>query len=88
MKDSGGVLGETGVASPRVPAIAGTNLPSPAEVVGWASPGVPRGMSPLKEVIEESKWNTKNLPARTVVDVFSAACAGGLVAPLITTIDK
>ncbi|KAF2671540.1 hypothetical protein BT63DRAFT_432439 [Microthyrium microscopicum] len=46
-------------------------------------------MSPLDEVGEEARnWNTKALPQRVVVDVFAAACAGGLVAPLITMIDK
>lgn len=38
--------------------------------------------------LNESRWNTRNLPSRMAVDALSAATAGGLVAPLITMIDK
>ncbi|KAK2779659.1 hypothetical protein CKAH01_03007 [Colletotrichum kahawae] len=37
---------------------------------------------------EGSKWNTKNLGPRLGVDFFSAACAGTLVAPLVSIIDR
>ena len=37
---------------------------------------------------EESVWNTKRLGSRMVVDAASAMTAGGLVAPIITMIDK
>lgn len=33
-------------------------------------------------------YNTKNLPYRVAVDIGSAAAAGGLIAPVITMIDK
>ncbi|KAL8955964.1 MAG: hypothetical protein Q9183_006466 [Haloplaca sp. 2 TL-2023] len=33
-------------------------------------------------------WNTKHLPSRIASDAASAACAAGLVAPLITVIDR
>jgi len=35
-----------------------------------------------------TEWNTKNLGRRLAVDAASAATAGGLVAPIITMIDK
>jgi len=34
------------------------------------------------------EWNTKNLGGRLAVDAACAATAGGLVAPVITMIDK
>lgn len=36
----------------------------------------------------KQEWNTKNLGSRLGVDFMCAAAAGGLVAPLITVIDK
>nr|POE54584.1 putative membrane protein [Quercus suber] len=38
--------------------------------------------------IAEKEWNLKNIGSRLGVDVISAATAGGLVAPVITVIDK
>lgn len=38
--------------------------------------------------LAEKKWNTHNLGSRLAVDALSAAAAGGLVAPVITVIDK
>ena len=35
-----------------------------------------------------SVWNTKRLGSRVAVDAASAMTAGGLVAPIITMIDK
>ncbi|MCJ1277287.1 hypothetical protein MMC21_005098 [Puttea exsequens] len=37
---------------------------------------------------ENSKWNTKDLPWRVTSDITAAACASGLVAPVITIIDR
>jgi len=37
---------------------------------------------------QKKEWNTKHLGQRLGVDVACAATAGGLVAPLITVIDK
>ncbi|KAI4118427.1 MAG: hypothetical protein LQ345_001540 [Seirophora villosa] len=34
------------------------------------------------------EWNTKNLPLRIASDAISAACAAGLIAPLITIFDR
>lgn len=36
----------------------------------------------------ENKWNTKNLAFRWAADIASACCAAGLVAPLISIIDR
>ncbi|KAI3556918.1 hypothetical protein CABS01_09857 [Colletotrichum abscissum] len=36
----------------------------------------------------KSEWNTKNLGFRLGADFFSAACAGTLVAPLVSIIDR
>ncbi|KAG5913661.1 hypothetical protein E4U53_004811, partial [Claviceps sorghi] len=33
-------------------------------------------------------WNTKNLGWRLVVDATGAACAGAIVAPVISIIDR
>lgn len=37
---------------------------------------------------ESRDWNTKNLARRLGVDAMCAATAGGLVAPIITIVDK
>lgn len=44
--------------------------------------------SPLTTPPKEVKWNIKDLPWRITTDIMSAACASGLVAPLITIIDR
>lgn len=36
----------------------------------------------------KTKWNTKNLALRWAADIASASCAAGLVAPLISIIDR
>lgn len=36
----------------------------------------------------KTTWNTKNLGFRLGADLFSAACAGTLVAPLVSIIDR
>ncbi|KAL8693036.1 MAG: hypothetical protein Q9218_002052 [Villophora microphyllina] len=38
--------------------------------------------------IIQTQWNTKHLPSRIASDAASAACAAGLVAPLITILDR
>ncbi|KAL7804712.1 hypothetical protein V8C44DRAFT_352738 [Trichoderma aethiopicum] len=35
-----------------------------------------------------SKWNTRNLASRLAADSLSASCAGALIAPIITIIDR
>lgn len=35
-----------------------------------------------------SRWNTKNLALRLGVDMVSASCAAGLIAPLISILDR
>jgi len=37
---------------------------------------------------ERQQWNTRHLGSRMAVDAACAVSAGGLVAPLITMIDK
>ena len=54
------------------------------------------GVSPVWEMKEESQavkktesgWNTKRLGSRMAADAACAMTAGGLVAPIITMIDK
>lgn len=36
----------------------------------------------------KTRWNTKNLGLRWAADIASASCAAGLVAPLISIIDR
>ncbi|KAL9584680.1 MAG: hypothetical protein Q9212_001963 [Teloschistes hypoglaucus] len=38
--------------------------------------------------IIQTQWNTSHLSSRTAADAASAACAAGLVAPLITILDR
>ena len=38
--------------------------------------------------LHKSQWNTKELPWRLTSDLTAAACASGLVSPLITIIDR
>lgn len=57
-----------------------------------ASPNVivprPHNKPPSIIPFQEQEWNTKNLPWRITSDVTAAACASGLVAPIITIIDR
>jgi hypothetical protein len=57
---------------------------APPNVIVSRTPPKPSSIIPLKE----HKWNTKDLPWRVTADVTAAACASGLVAPLITMIDR
>ncbi|KAK3645677.1 hypothetical protein LTR56_003722 [Elasticomyces elasticus] len=51
-------------------------------------PGLKAKVNGLKLADKETSWNTQNLGSRLAVDVACAVSAGGLVAPLITMIDK
>lgn len=42
----------------------------------------------MEAKMRESRWNTKNLGLRLGADFFSAACAGTLVAPIVSIIDR
>ena len=42
----------------------------------------------VEKAPEKRDWNTKNLGRRIVADAACAATAGGLVAPVIMTVDK
>lgn len=52
----------------------------------WEVPGRLEGVRVVEK--EKREWNTKAMGQRMMVDAACAATAGGLVAPLITTIDK
>ena len=60
---------------------------APAVVDTQALPNLKKVGVSIKEK-EPKQWNTKNLSFRLAVDAASAATAGGLVAPIITVIDK
>jgi hypothetical protein len=82
MKDSGRAVsnGQTSTTCVNVDSVATRVAPVDcANPPPWSTPSVFQ---------KSHNWNTKNLPARIVVDVASAACAAVLVAPVITTIDK
>ncbi|KAK4959906.1 hypothetical protein LTR10_002794 [Elasticomyces elasticus] len=51
-------------------------------------PGLKAKVNGLKLADKETSWNIQNLGSRLAVDVACAVSAGGLVAPLITMIDK
>ncbi|KAK3620281.1 hypothetical protein LTR56_023495 [Elasticomyces elasticus] len=51
-------------------------------------PGLKAKVNGLKLADKEISWNTQNLGSRLAVDVACAVSAGGMVAPLITMIDK
>ena len=57
-----------------------------AAVVGSSRGGISVGKN--ENLKGESVWNTKRLGSRMAVDAASAMTAGGLVAPIITMIDK
>ena len=54
----------------------------PKELVRDAKPMWEIGMKDSKE------WNTKNLSQRLLMDTICAGTAGGLVAPIVSMIDK
>ena len=60
---------------------------APAVVDTQSVPNLKKVGISVKEK-EPKQWNTKNLSSRLAVDAASAATAGGLVAPIITVIDK
>lgn len=61
------------------------SLSSPVDVVKWR----PREL-PASSMARDTKraWNTRALGWRVGVDVVAASCAGVLVAPIITVIDR
>lgn len=71
------VLDRNGVASAKehVPTVPSKGLIPPQPTT------VPPSM-------HQAAWNTKNLPLRAASDAASAACAAGLIAPLITIFDR
>lgn len=44
--------------------------------------------SPQSQSQPKPRWNSKNLSWRIGADASSAACAGALIAPIITIIDR
>ena len=46
------------------------------------------GLKKKENETKDGKWNTSNLGSRLGVDLMCAAAAGGLVAPIVTVIDK
>ena len=48
----------------------------------------PSIVTPKAFPLKESTWNTGHLPWRVTSDLTAAACASGLVSPLITIIDR
>ncbi|KAK4693041.1 hypothetical protein P7C71_g4276, partial [Lecanoromycetidae sp. Uapishka_2] len=59
-------------------------LEPPPNVILPGSGVKPSTIVPLKI----TDWNTRNLPWRVTSDITAAACASGLVSPLITIIDR
>jgi hypothetical protein len=85
MKDSGQAVANGQTSSPCVD----VNNVAVRTTPGASVHPPPWSASDLSTKLHNShKWNTKNLPARVVVDAASAACAAVLVAPVIATIDK
>ena len=63
----------------------------PNTLAEGALPGVPPKPSIVSSKalpLHKSQWNTKELPWRLTSDLTAAACASGLVSPLITIIDR
>jgi hypothetical protein len=53
-----------------------------------SSPVTPPAPLTAATETQQKGWNTKNLGQRIAVDAMSAAMAGGLVAPIVSMIDK
>jgi hypothetical protein len=65
------------------------NVKAPVPVQLPVSPASPETKAADTEhIVERSKWNTKALAPRLATDFVSALCAAGMVAPLITIIDR
>ena len=64
--------------------------PTPPEVMDTKAAGVISkvGLKKKEKSEQDGRWNTTKLGPRLGVDLMCAATAGGLVAPLITIIDK
>ncbi|GJC78482.1 putative membrane protein [Colletotrichum liriopes] len=52
------------------------------------SPPSPLALAQKVDMEAKTTWNTRNLGPRLGADLFSAACAGTLVAPLVSIIDR
>lgn len=55
---------------------------------GAAAPAASVTSSAVAVLTKQPTWNTKNLASRLGADAVSAACAGALIAPVITIIDR
>jgi hypothetical protein len=75
MKEEGAGVGELSRPALNAPG----SLTTPVNLAKWRP-----------KVLEEKKraWNTRALGSRVTADATSAACAGVLVAPIITVIDR
>ncbi|KAL8783157.1 MAG: hypothetical protein Q9195_009470 [Heterodermia aff. obscurata] len=60
----------------------------PNTLAEGALPPKPRIVTSKALPLNKSQWNTKELPWRLTSDLTAAACASGLVSPLITIIDR
>ena len=79
-----------GAGEPRPAAAGGSNEQAAALPVVDAAVDVGDVLNKvgLKKKDEKTKWNTQNLGRRLAVDAMCAITAGGLVAPIITMVDK
>lgn len=59
-----------------------------APVAVMPSIAMPPSPSTQTQTQTQHRWNTKNLVRRIGADAASAACAGALIAPIITVIDR
>ena len=51
-------------------------------------PSKPTTVAPKAFPSKDQPWNTIDLPWRVTSDLTAAACASGLISPLITIIDR
>jgi hypothetical protein len=64
------------------------NMSSDSKVSSSSSSSPPAPLTAATMAMEKKEWNTKNLGRRVAVDALAAATAGGLVAPIVSMIDK
>lgn len=67
-----------------------TASPVPVDINGWRARPLPVAVDAKNNVpgSRVQAWNTQNLGYRLGADFGAAACAGVLVAPVITIIDR
>lgn len=70
------------------PQTPGVEPPTTTMNLDASSKPLARTLKVAEPVAEGKKWNTKNLGLRLGADAVSGLAAAGLVAPLITIIDK